>query len=69
MLSTPGDQYVEGIVARMSRTNPLILEFIGNFAKDTGDPKAAIYAGVTVYRMLESQQEADDLASEIGGKC
>lgn len=66
MEQQPGNQYIKDILSRIEKENPCIAEFISKFAMNYPDPVAAAITGVLVYRMLESQLEADELKEQIG---
>ncbi len=63
ILSKSPEKFVKETMERLLKDNPCIPEFIIKFAGDSKDPKAVCYAGLLVYRLLESQQEADDMMS------
>ena len=46
---------------RIYETNPCIARFIDNYAIETDDPVGAALCGVMIYRLLESQAEAEEL--------
>ena len=61
----PADEYVVDVIARLAEDNPGVREFLLNFARACPTPSTALYAGVVVYRLLESQSEADKMAREM----
>ena len=67
--SLSGSAFVAGIMERLKKENPCLATFIRTFSESTKDPKGTMCCGVLVYRMLESQSAADDLAREISDKC
>ena len=60
--------YATTVLERLMRENPCIADFVAEYAMAPGtlDPVGVIVAAVLVYRLLESQQEADDLAKDHG---
>ena len=46
---------------RLKKTNPQIVLLVAELMKITGDEKNILTATAAVYKMLESQAEADDL--------
>ena len=52
---------------RISRENPAIANFIGDWAKQMKGEGAihSAFCGVLVYKLLHSQAEADQMAEEI----
>jgi len=58
---TAGNAYVAGLLERLERENPCVAEFVSQMALRHGDPIAVSTAALLVYRLLESQAEADGL--------
>jgi len=58
--------YIKETLARLDTENPTIARFIRKFSKTTDDRKGAAFCGVVVYRMLESQAEANRMNAEFG---
>jgi len=52
-------KYIKGQLKRLDTENPTVAHFIRNFAKTTKDKVGAAYCGLVVYRLLESQAEAN----------
>lgn len=69
MLHSDGKTYETEMLQRLAGDdNPRIANFISGFAmkmKTSEAREAAMYAGLLVYRMLESQAEADILNGEL----
>lgn len=61
-----GNQYIVSILKRIEKENGCIAEFISQFAMSYPDPVAVSVSGALVYRLLESQLEADELKRQIG---
>ena len=57
-------EYVKKQLEKLKKDNPSIAEFIMKFSKKTGDSLGAAFCGVMVYRMLESQSEANSMLSD-----
>jgi Mg/Co/Ni transporter MgtE len=67
-LETQGNEYVTQVLTRLREDNPCIANFISNMSVSSGDPTSCATTGILVYRLLESQAEADKLKSELEGK-
>jgi hypothetical protein len=61
-----GNDYVIGLLERLEEENPCVAEFVSRLAIQHGDPVGITTAAVLVYRLLESQAEADALRAQIG---
>lgn len=61
LLECPENQYVLKHIKRLENDNPCIANFISQLAVLSGDPQSVAYAGILVYRLLESQAETDNL--------
>jgi hypothetical protein len=57
--------YIKNQLARLDEDNPVIGRWIMEFGKTTDDKVGAMYCGIMVYRLLESQAEANRMAEEI----
>jgi len=57
-------KYVKQQLRRLDTENPTVAYFIRNFAKTTKDKVGAAYCGLIVYRLLESQAEANRMHQE-----
>ena len=66
MNTSDGNDYVSAILERLQERNPHLLEFIAGFALQAEDQVAVTYGAALVYRLLESQLEADGLREELG---
>jgi len=62
--------YVVKIAERLERENPYLINFIGHFIQrfDQKEAEAAVYLSLLVYRLLESQAEADRMREVFGGE-
>ena len=58
-------EYVRAILARLETENPCIAEFVSRLALPHEDPAGIATAAVLVYRLLESQAEADALRRQL----
>jgi hypothetical protein len=58
--------YIKEQLNRLDTDNPTVARFIRKFSKTTEDRKGAALCGVVVYRMLESQAEANRMSEEFG---
>ncbi len=61
----PGNQYVVKLLEKLEAENPCIAEFISQLALQHDDPVAISTAALLVYRLLESQLEADDMRDQF----
>lgn len=61
------NDYVIRLLERLEEENPCVAEFVSRLAIQHDDPAGISTAAILVYRLLESQAEADALAREIGG--
>ena len=62
---TEGNDYVTTMLQRLERENPCVAEFVSQMALQAGDPVAVSTAALLVYRLLESQSDADALKQQI----
>jgi hypothetical protein len=51
--------YLADIRNRLQEENPLVLDFIRDFALTSSEPGRSFYAGLMTYRLLERQAEID----------
>lgn len=58
--------YMRELLQRLDRENPCIAEFVCRLAIQHEDPVGVSNAGLLVYRLLESQMEANRLRDELG---
>lgn len=58
-------QYVKEQLKRLDIENPIIAKFIREFSKTTKDRLGVIFGSLLVYRMLESQAEANQMFQEL----
>ena len=59
------NEYVIRMLERLDQENPCIAEFVSRLAIQHGDPVAISTAGILVYRLLQSQGEADALRRQL----
>ena len=58
------EEYLEEQLSRIDEQNPMISEWIRNFSESTEDSMGAAFCALIVYRMLESQAEANQMTFE-----
>jgi hypothetical protein len=58
-------KYLKDSLRVLERTNPCIAWWIKNYSKSTKDKIGSAYCGLMVYKLLENQCEADNLAEEM----
>jgi hypothetical protein len=58
-------EYIKQHLKRLDVENPVISFFIRNFAKSTNDKRGAATCALMVYRLLESQAEANRMNFEF----
>lgn len=58
-------EYVKAQLLKLETDNPTVARFIRKFSKTTNDRTGAALCGVVVYRMLESQAEANRMNAEF----
>lgn len=58
--------YVKKVLKKINEINPVVAMWIKNYSKKTNDRLGSIVCAVMVYRLLESQEEADFLNEIIG---
>lgn len=56
--------YIKEQLRRLDKENPTIARFIRKFSKTTEDRVGAAFCGIIVYRLLESQAEANRMTYE-----
>ncbi|GIW73457.1 MAG: hypothetical protein KatS3mg102_2999 [Planctomycetota bacterium] len=61
----PGNDYVIRLLERLEEENPCVAEFVSRLAIQHDDPVAVSTAALLVYRLLESQLEADELRRQL----
>lgn len=62
---TAGNAYVATLLERLERENPCVAEFVSQMALQHEDPVTVSTAALLVYRLLESQLDADALKQAI----
>lgn len=60
------NNYVIRLLERLEEENPCIAEFVSRLAIQHDDPVGVSTAALLVYRLLESQLEADGLNRQLG---
>ena len=63
---TPANEYVTKILERLEVENPCVAEFISHFSLQHEDSVAVSTSALLVYRLLESQMQADEMKDEFG---
>lgn len=58
-------KYTQAIIVRLQEDNPCIVNFISQMALASKDPQYVAETAILVYRLLESQAEADKLNKGI----
>ncbi len=61
----PGNRYIVRLLERLESENPCIAEFISRLAMQHPDPVSVSTSALLVYRLLESQIEADRLKRDF----
>jgi hypothetical protein len=54
-------EFIKKMLKKIMESNPVVAMWIKNYSKTTKDRFGAIVCAVVVYRLLESQDEADFL--------
>lgn len=57
-------EYIKKHLKRLDIENPTIAKFIKDFSKSTKDRVGTAFCSLLVYRMLESQAEANKMSEE-----
>lgn len=57
--------YLKKQLKRLKKENPIILKWIRDYSKQYRNKKNMAYCALMVYRLLESQAEADCMNAEI----
>ncbi len=66
ILEKPGNEYVVEILQRLTEDNPHVANFIATMSLNSdGSPLHSAYLSILVYRLLESQADADKMKSEL----
>lgn len=63
--SEDDNNYVIRMLARLQKENPCIAEFVSRLSIQHQDPVAISTAALLVYRLLESQAEANALREQL----
>jgi len=64
-IETPGDQYTRKIFERLQSENPKIVHFVLEASMGSSDPMRVLHIGLLVYRLIESQAQADEMKREF----
>ena len=59
------NEYVIALLKRLESENPCVAEFVSRLAIQHEDPVGISTAALLVYRLLESQAEADALSRQL----
>jgi hypothetical protein len=59
------NDYIIAMLERLEAENPAVAEFVSRLAIQHDDPVGISTAALLVYRLLESQAEADYLRSQL----
>lgn len=59
------NEYVIRLLERVEEENPCVAEFVSRLAIQHQDPAGISTAAMLVYRLLESQAEADALRAQL----
>ncbi|MBX3466367.1 MAG: hypothetical protein KF878_05645 [Planctomycetes bacterium] len=59
------NDYIIAMLERLEGSNPCVAEFVSRLAIQHDDPVGITTAALLVYRLLESQAEADDLRRQL----
>lgn len=65
LMQVDDEPYMEEELERIDATNPAISMWIRKYAERTEDPMGAMFCALLVYKMLESQAEANKMSEEI----
>lgn len=60
--------YLEKMILKLKTDNPQVLDFLNSFIANEPDKKQKLqmlYSGILVYRMLESQKQADAMKRQF----
>jgi hypothetical protein len=66
LLASEGNDYAVAILQRLEKDNPELAQFIALFSQTQPNPAGVATGAVLVYRLLESQLDADGLNREFG---
>jgi len=66
MEQRPANEYVSTVLERLEAENPCVAEFVSHFSLQHENPVAVSTAALLVYRLLESQLEADEMKEQFG---
>lgn len=65
LLNQDDDEYIQEEISKINDENPVIIEFLQQFAETTDDETGSLFAGVLIYKLLRSQAEANMMKQEI----
>lgn len=65
LLGSGGGKSVQVLLERLQETNPCVARFIHQLANRHRDSAEVYAAALVVYRLLESQEEADRMSEEF----
>ena len=66
LVASKGNEYAIAILERLERENPELAQFIAIFAQTQEYAIGVATGAVVVYRLLESQMEADGMGKQFG---
>ncbi len=69
LLAQPGNKYVVDILRKLQKTDPYLANVISYYSEKSPDSMHVATGMILVYRLLESQTEANELLEAIGPKC
>lgn len=59
------NNYIIGLLEKLEEENPCVAEFVSRLAIQHEDPVGISTAALLVYRLLESQAEAEELKEQL----
>ena len=62
----PDNEYMVKAILSIEKKNPLIANFISQYAMKTQHPAEVATCALIVYKLLEAQAEANTLAQKLG---
>lgn len=64
LLRHSDESYVKEKLLHIKHKNPVVHAFLTSFSRASNDPVMTMFCGLIIYKMLESQAEADLMNSE-----
>lgn len=65
LMTVDDEPYMEEELGRLDRENPAVSMWIRKYGERTEDPMGSMFCALLVYKLLESQAEANKMAEEI----